>query len=147
MDSVGVHGRGEAVYNTLMESPEALSAWQAIPHLIDGPLTGLLENTIDLFDRGPLPLWRVVDLLQPLEHLGLFADLRRNGSCRLHGTSHRGNPDLVHMIEACQALCDPSCLLLSQFGERRVIAGDAIRCPVGLPMADEEDVHPPEDKA
>jgi len=35
----------------------------------------------------------------------------------------------------------PFGLLFPEFGEVRVIAGDLVRRPVGLPVADEEEVH------
>lgn len=42
-------------------------------------------------------------------------------------------------------MCDSSGLLLAEFGQRWVIPGYAIGCPVGLAMSDQENVHRAED--
>lgn len=141
MDAVGVECLLEPGHHTLMKCPERLTTRQPIPHLLHRAEVGVSQCLFDLFDRSAIPLGWVVDLLKPVVDLGFGPEVARNRVGGPHGPVHRGDPELVDPIQAGEAMCHPSGLLVTELGEIGIVSGQSIRGPVRLPVTDEEEIH------
>lgn len=147
MDAVRVHGLRQARGHSFVEVPETLTTRETVPHLVDVPQVGVGEDSLDVLDRRSLPFGRILDLFQPIEHLDFDSQFCSNGLRGLDRSPHGGDPDLVDAVECSEAVGRSLRLFDAQFGQRRVVPGDAIRSPVGLTVTHEEQIHGLEDRA